>query len=305
MVSRADLVVAATPPLLSSWCAADAARKAGVPFCLLVYDVVADLATEVFPIAGKLAALPARRLEGGLLARADAVVTLTDEMARRIGEASGRVAPITVIPIWADDELLAEEPHDAADECRAELAIEGHRSLIGFAGSFARKQHLPEIVEAAGGIGDDVTVVFVGEGLERRRMEERARRSAGDVRVLTQRSGRELHGFLAACDLSIVPALTRHGGTGFPSKVANTLAAGCPILAISAHETELTRLLRGEDLGLACDLGADSIRDSTRRALALGSAADRRRRCRAYASTHWRRSDAMARFGALVNRLVS
>ena len=298
----ADLVVASTPSILGAWTALQVARRSGLPFVLLVYDLVSDLATDVFPIAGQVAALGLRRLEAKLLADADHVVALTQEMVHRIDRFSGRTKPTAVIPIWADDELLDCDPREMALECRADLGIRSDQHLVGFTGSFGLKQHLSEIVGALGELDGGVITAFVGEGLEGPHMAEVARRSSGDVRILGPRSGRSLYSFLAACDLSIVPALTRFGGTGFPSKVANILASGCPILAITSEDTELAQIIRGGDLGLVCSsCDPSAIRDAVRRALALEGAAERRQRCRAYASTHLRNSDGMSRFTALAS----
>jgi len=265
--------------------------------------LVSDLATDVFPVGGSVARAGLRRLEAELLSNAAHVVALSDEMTQRIERFSGRKARNSVIPIWADDELLDADPREAALECRAKLGIECHRPLLGFSGSFARKQHLPEIVAALGEIDDEFTTVFVGDGLERERMENAAARSRGDVRVLGPLTGRELYGFLSACDLSIVPTLTRHGGTGFPSKVANILAAGCPIVAISNNaDTELARLLRQEEIGTVCpSLDTAALAQTIRCALALGGVEARRSRCRAYARCHLRKRDGIERFLSVVS----
>jgi len=299
----ADLVIATAPPVLGSRVAARVARSAGVPFVLLVYDLVSDLATDVFPLGGSVATVGLRRLEAELLSRAAHVVALSDEMTQRIERFSGRKAQTSVIPIWADDELLEGEPREAALECRAKLGIDGRRPLVGFSGSYARKQHLPAMVAALGEINGEFTTVFVGDGLERERMEIAAARSRGDVRVLGPLAGRELHGFLSACDLSIVPALTRHGGTGFPSKVANILAAGCPIVAISNNaDTELARLLQQEEIGTVCpSLDSTALAHAIQAALALDGVEARRSRCRAYAARHLRKQDGIERFLSVVS----
>lgn len=306
LTRAADLVVVTSPPALASASAVRIAHRYGKPCLLLAYDLVADLASDAYGLAGKAAGLVLRRVEAGLYARADSVIALTDDMARRIRQFAKRSSPVPVIRIWADDELFHLDHAAAARAGRERLGIPGDRPLIGFAGSFGSKQRLGDVVEALRTLPPTYTTVFIGDGPDRPELERLGREGPGDVRILPPQPVAELHAFLSACDLSIVVAWTEHAGSLFPSKVANILAAGSPILAITHHGTELATLIERERIGLTCpSLDPEEIRQAARRGVELGRDPACRERCRQYARAHLDRGRAMERFLEIATTLRS
>ena len=304
-VRAADLVIATSPPPFGAACAVWVAKRHGKPCVVLAYDLAADLASDTFGLAGRVAGGMFRVLEARLYARADTVVALTDDMAERIRLLAKRPAPVPVIRIWADDELRHLDHAAAAKAWRARVGIPEERRLIGFAGNFGQKQHLPEIVEAIRDLPSSYTTVFIGDGPDRTAMERVASGASGDVRILPPQLTADLHAFLSACDVSIVAAWTKHPGSLFPSKVANILAAGSPILAITDRCTELATLLEEKNIGLTCpSLDPGRIREATRHGVELGRDGDRRARCRHYAADHFDKDRAMRCFLTEVSRLV-
>ena len=302
---NADLMVVTSPPVLAAACAVRIAHRNREPCLLLAYDLVADLASDAYGLAGRAAGLVLHRVEADLCARADRVIALTDDMATRIRRIAKRSTHVSVIRIWADDELFHIDHTAAASAARARLGIPGDRGLIGFAGSFGRKQRLEEVLAALRALPPAYTTVFMGDGPNRQELERMAAEGPGDVRILPPQPVAALHEFLSACDLSIVIAWTEHAGSLFPSKVANILAAGSPILAITRRDTELAGLLERERIGVVCpSLDADEIRQAVQRGMALARDPDCHERCRRYARAHLDRGRAMERFLAEVRELV-
>jgi len=291
--------------VLAAACAVRIAHRNGKPCLLLAYDLVADLASDAYGLAGRAAGLVLHRVEADLCARADRVIALTDDMANRIQRIAKRSSPVPVIRIWADDELSQLDHAAAARSARERLGIPADRRLVGFAGSFGRKQHLEDIVAALRTLPLSYTTVFIGDGPDRPELERLGTEGPGDVLILPPQPVAELHAFLSACDLSIVIAWTEHAGSLFPSKVANILAAGSPILAITRRGTELAALLERERIGLICpSLDPEEIRQSVHRGVQLGRDPDCRDRSRQYARAHLDRVPAMHRFLAEVRELV-
>jgi glycosyltransferase involved in cell wall biosynthesis len=296
-VRDADLVVVTSPPVLAAACAVRIAHRYGKPCLLLAYDLVADLASDAYGRAGRAAGMLLHRVEADLSARADAVIALTDDMATRIRRIADRSAAVPVIRIWADDELFHLDHVAAAAASRERLGIPTDRRIVGFAGSFGRKQRLEDVIAALRTLPSSYTTVFIGDGPNRPELERLGAEGPGDVFVLPPQPVAELHGFLCACDVSIVIAWTEHAGSLFPSKVANILAAGSPILAITHRGTELAELIERERIGLVCpSLDPEEIRQAVYRVVELGRDPDCRERCRQYATTHLDRGRAMGRF---------
>jgi colanic acid biosynthesis glycosyl transferase WcaI len=162
------------------------------------------------------------------------------------------------------------------------------------------------VAEAASALPVEFRTVFVGDGPHRVELEQIARASSGRVRVLPPQPEHVLHAFLSACDASIVIAWTRHGGSLFPSKVANILAAGCPVVAVAPRNCELARLVESEALGVVCtSLAPEDLREAVARGAELGRSPSQRLRCRRYAERHLRRDSVTARFVVEAERLVS
>ena len=293
----ADLLVVTSPPALASACAVFYARRHALPCLVLAYDLVADLASDAYGVAGRAAGLLLHRVEAGLYARADRVIALTDDMATRICQVANRSSAVPVIRIWADDELFHLDHAAAARGYRARLGIPDNHFLIGFAGSFGSKQRLGEVAAALRTLPAAYTTVFIGDGPDRADLERLGAEGPGDVRLLPPQPVADLHEFLSACDLSIVIAWTEHAGSLFPSKVANILAAGSPILAITHPGTELATLLERERIGVICpSIDPEEIRQAARRGVELGRDPACRERCREYARAHLDRGRAMERF---------
>ena len=301
----ADLFVAASPPLLGAAVTVQLARWRRRPSIVLAYDLVADLAGEAGS-AGGSSVRALRATEKRVYAGATEVIALTDGMARRIEALTGRAEPVSVLRIWADENLFQLDLAQAGAAFRVEQGIDPAAYLIGFAGNFGRKQQLVGIANAASGLPAAYHTVFVGDGPERTELERLAAASAGRIRVLPPQSEPGLHAFLAACDASIVVAWTQRAGTLFPSKAANVLAAGCPIVAVTPRDGDLGRLIESEALGVVCpSLAPDELRAAMTRAAELGRSPEQRERCRAYALRYLRRDSVTDRFVAWANRLVA
>lgn len=300
-----DLFVAASPPLLGGAVTVWYARRRRRPSLILAYDLVSDLTGDAF---GTLSGLPARALraiEAATYARATHVIGLTREMAERITALSGRTMSASVLPIWADDGLFELDRGRAAARFRREQGLSPETSLIGFAGNFGHKQQLPIVASAASSLPGDLRTIFVGDGPRRLDLEQLAAARPDRLQVLPPQSEDGLHAFLSACDASVVVAWTRHGGSLFPSKVANILAAGCPIVAIAPRECELSRLIESEELGVVCArLEPRDLCAALARCAELGRSSAQRQRCRRYAERYLRRDSVTARFVSEAERLV-
>ena len=302
----ADLFVAPSPPLLGGAVTVHLARRRRRPSLVLAYDLVGDLASDTMgPVAG-WSARALQAIEARMYADATHVIGLTGEMASRIETMSARADAVSVLRIWADDGLFSLDRDAAAIRFRAEQGMNPGTRLIGFAGNFGRKQQLSAIAEAAWQLSEHVRVVFIGDGPYRSDLERIAAAHPERIRVLPPVSETDLHGFLAACDAAIVVAWTRHDGSLFPSKAANVLAAGCPIIAVASPDSELARLVAGEALGVACpSLAPDELAVALSRGAELGRDPAQRARCHRYAQLHLRRQTTMDRFLSEAERLIA
>lgn len=139
---------------------------------------------------------------------------------------------VVVTRTGVDTELFTPSASGAAT--RARLGLE-QRFVVGWVGSFRRFHALDQAVAALTG-AENVTLLLVGDGPERPRIEELAR-SAGVHAVCTGTvDHRELQGYLAAMDVALLLAAPGAAFHYSPLKLAEYLAAGIAVVAARAGE---------------------------------------------------------------------
>jgi glycosyltransferase involved in cell wall biosynthesis len=183
-----------------------------------------------------------RRGERPALQRADLVACGSDAVARevlRLGVPAGRVL---VTPTGVDIDAFVE-PRDPTP-LRRRLGLDGSL-VIGWVGSFRRFHAVEQAVEAVSAV-EGASLLLVGDGPERRRIE----RLVHDLGVSARFTGtvphHELPNYLAAMDVAVVLAQRGPSFHYSPLKLAEYLAAGLPVVAPSAGQLS-ERLTDGVD----------------------------------------------------------
>jgi glycosyltransferase involved in cell wall biosynthesis len=161
------------------------------------------------------------------LRSADVVACGTEavaEQAMRIGAPERR---IVITPTGVDLDLFADVDDPAAR--RRELGLDG-RFVVGWLGSFRRFHAIEQAVEAVAAI-DGATLLMVGDGPERPRIEELARHLGVHTVFTGTVNHDDLPSLLAVMDAALVLAPIGAGFHYSPLKLAEYLAAGIPVIA--------------------------------------------------------------------------
>ena len=172
------------------------------------------------------------------LKSADVVACGTDAVVKEVVGLGVDERRVVVTPTGVDTELFAPESNGAA--VRARLGID-KRFVVGWVGSFRRFHALDQAVAALAGI-DNATLVLVGDGPERPRIEELALARGVDVVCTGTVDHRELSAYLAAIDVALVLAQPGAAFHYSPLKLAEYLAAGVAVVAprVGALPLQLT-----------------------------------------------------------------
>ncbi|HEX68653.1 MAG TPA: glycosyltransferase family 1 protein [bacterium] len=126
-----------------------------------------------------------------------------------------------VIPDGADEELFHPCPPDT--ELREKLKIKDGEKVVGFVGSLSPRQGLEMLLDV---LPDDCTLLVVGEGRERKKLEEK---SKGKKVIFTGPvSHREIPRYISIMDLCILPDMSIYSS---PVKLFEYMAMGKAILA--------------------------------------------------------------------------
>jgi glycosyltransferase involved in cell wall biosynthesis len=177
---------------------------------------------------------------------------VADEI-RRIGVDARR---IVITPTGSDPEVFAQPPD--RDAARRRLGLDG-RFVVGWIGSFRRFHALELAVDAVAPL-DGTTLLLVGDGPERARIEAAARARGIEVVCTGTVPHDEIPEHLAAMDVGLVLASGERAFHYSPLKLAEYFAAGLPVIAPRAGAL-VTQLRDGEDAllvkpGDAAELGA-------------------------------------------------
>jgi glycosyltransferase involved in cell wall biosynthesis len=242
---RADVVVTSThPPVLLAalvrWCC----RLWRTPY---VYHCQ-DFSTEAAEMAGllkpglRLRLL--RRLEDRNRRRAAALVVLSEDMAAHLERSGIRRHRIRVVNNFFVPDTESAGPPSPPD---------GAFTIL-FAGNMGPLQRLDRVLDSAAEVerrGAAVRWVFMGDGSERVRLEDRAREMGlRSVEFVDFRPAPEAREAARRADLALVSIAPGMESIAFPSKVITALQDGCRLLAVVVPGSDLARLVTDHDLGV-------------------------------------------------------
>lgn len=245
-LSRADVVTAGTfPPVLAAWSASLAARLAGARFIYHVQDIHPEVSTFSGGRMGR--GLPARilrALDNQSLRRADAIVTLSQDMAETLRARGLGTLPIHIID---NPPLEAGEPvPPPADLIKPEGTVR-----VIFAGNLGRFQNLPLLAEGVALCFDDhpeLELMFLGDGVALPELRARW----GDhpqVRFAPFLPFAQAQGIISGADIGLVSLSTNIYRVACPSKIATYRHLGLRILALVEPESALARDVEAEGRG--------------------------------------------------------
>lgn len=292
---RPDRVVAIAPSLLAAPLALFAARLAGGVSWLHVQDFELEAAQATGLVANNR---PMLRLLGefehAILGAFDRVSTISPAMCRRL--AAKGVAPWRIAEHrnWA--ELDRIRPLDQPSAFRRDWAI-GTPHVALYSGALGRKQGLQLVLAAARRLAHrrDLTFVICGNGPERQTLEDLAADLA-NVRFFDLQPAERLGELLGLASFHLLPQIAGAADLVLPSKLANMLASGRPVIATVAPGTTIAAEIEGcgqaVQPGNAAALAAaiEHFCDDPALAARLGRAARRR------AEAHWGRRSILTDF---------
>ncbi len=236
---KPDVLIATSPQLLCGAAGALVAAWKRVPFVL----EVRDLWPESIVAVGALAAgHPVIRgltvLEEALYRRAAHIVLVTDSFRESLLRRGIADKKLSVVKNGVD--LARFTPLSRDTDLRRELGAED-RIVVGYVGTHGMAHGLDTVLDVAKGLPERL-FLFVGDGAERPRLEERARsEKIENVRFLGMLPRERMPEIYATCDLLIVPLRkTELFTTVIPSKMFEIFAMERPlVLSVDGEAREI------------------------------------------------------------------
>jgi glycosyltransferase involved in cell wall biosynthesis len=210
----------------------EVAARLGVPRLL---EVNAPLVEEQRRFRGLHLEVIAHQAEQKSYQHADAVIAVSHAVARHVAAVTGRERNLHEVPNGVD--LAAHAGMvEAGKMLRQRHGISSDERLAGFVGSFKPWHGVPFLLEAFAAVAEKLPLLrlaAVGDGPEREAIAARAAALGLQHRVLL--TGRVPHAdipaWLAAMDFTVAPYLPQPDFYFSPLKIAESMAAGRPVLA--------------------------------------------------------------------------
>ncbi|WP_041686056.1 glycosyltransferase WbuB [Erythrobacter litoralis] len=297
-----ELVISIAPSLLAAPVAIGAARRAGAVTWLHIQDFEVEAAVATGLLPGPVARLAAR-FEASIISRFDRVSTISPKMVAKAEREKGAAAPVAELRNWAEPEVGGDAAN--GDAMRAKLDLPPGLIAL-YSGNLARKQGVGLILEAARAMQarPDLQFVVCGEGPAAGEIAAAAAHLPNlHLRPLQPRD--RLPDLLAMADLHLLPQIAGAADLVLPSKLANMLASGRPVVATSDPGTSLAHEVEGCGL---CTPAGDT--ESFARAIeALASDASMRRslgrEAAQRATERWSRQALLAKMADEIERAIA
>jgi glycosyltransferase involved in cell wall biosynthesis len=246
---RPDVILAMTDPPVAGIAGAFIARLAGRPFVYNIRDLYPDMAIGGDIVHPNLWVALWERMHRHALRQAARVIVLGDDMRDRIlskGVAPGRVV---VVRDGASFPASMPEPGDpVVQEIRCGFSFVAlHAGNLGFYGAWGTLLKAAEILR-----NENAGLVFIGDGANRAQLQASVNGSS-NVRFLPFRPVDQVPHVMMAGDVHIVTIRRGLEGVVVPSKLYSILAAGRPVLAVAAAESDAARIVRESSCGIAVD----------------------------------------------------
>ncbi len=240
---RPDVVICIAPALLSVPVAWVMARLAGAKLWVHIQDfeVEAAFATGLVGHGGLVARL-ARFVENTILGLADTISSISPQMCRKLLDKGIPANRVLEVRNWAN--APRPDPEEGASY-RAEWGLAGKKVCL-YSGNIANKQGIEIVVEVARLLKarEDIAFVICGEGPNRARLMELAQ-GLDNIQFHDLQPAARMGQLLTLPAVHLLPQIAGAADLVLPSKLANMLASGRPVVATASAGTGLYDEVQG------------------------------------------------------------
>jgi colanic acid biosynthesis glycosyl transferase WcaI len=302
-----DVLFAMTDPPFNGIVAAFLSVLKRKPLLYDIQDMYPDMAVAGSIVQPGLLTRLWERLHRWALRRATRIIVLGDDMrARVIAKGPKHIDPAKVFIVRSGVDTPPAE--SAAQPLNPEVtrAIRGNfRFVLLHAGNLGFYGAWDTIIAAARQLeNENIGFVFVGDGAERSRLESVAA-GAPNVRFLPFFPSSDIPSVLAAPDAHIVTIKRGLGGVVVPSKMFSIIAAGKPLVALAARETDVAALGVRHGFAICADPSSpDELAYSIRRLAADSATLEAMSRAASKAAGQYSRDSQLKILAGIVEGLV-
>ncbi len=217
------------------------AKLTGVPFIAEVEDFVIERSFAVGHARNPLLARAATAYDRFIFEHSDGVVLTTDADRRYVLERFPKLKPeqTEVVENGVVTGMFAVSDPEVETKVKTDYRLDG-KFVVSCVGNFGLTQGLDKFLQAAKMLSDDdrFRFIFLGFGTTRHILEKVVEREELTNVVMVEKQPREMVPYflnvsdVGVCSLKDDPSLNR----SFPSRIAEYLAAGLPVLILAKGE---------------------------------------------------------------------
>ena len=251
---RPDVVIASSPSFFSVASGWLLARRWRAKFVFEVRDPWPGIFVELGVLQQGFTLRALEWLEMFLYRRADAVVTVTESLAKDIISRGIPAEKVHVVTNGLSDRNFARalqaRTDGSVDRLRTDLQLNPLSKIVLYLGTHGISQGLGQVLDAAKTLmtRSDILFLFVGDGADKARLK-RIAQGMPNVQFMPAQPGDSVWSYYALANVCLVPLRDIAGFRKLiPSKLFETLGSGRPTLAAVAGEA--AQLLRQNGVAL-------------------------------------------------------
>ena len=243
-----DLVLGVVPALSGGLLARASAARHGVPYGLLIQDLMGNAADQSGVAGGGRVSRLIRTVEGRIARGAAGVAIVAEGFGPHLGAMGVEPGRIEILPNWSH--VLPPTGDRAAT--RAALGWDDATQIVLHAGNMGLKQGLEHVIVAARLAerrGDPVRFVLMGDGNQRASLGTLGS-GAANLAFLPPQPAERFMDVLAAADVLLVNERASVRDMSLPSKLTSYFVAGRPVVAATHPSSVTTREVIRSGAGL-------------------------------------------------------
>ena len=246
-LGKPDALIAVSPAFAGLAPAMGAARLRRVPWVLWLQDIIPDAATTTGLLPESAVTQGARKLERAAYRSAVRIVVISQAFERNLLDKDVDRSKL--------DLIYNPTTFDAPGSKYVSRRPESPRRVL-YLGNIGRSQGLTELVDAIQATRcldrADARMIIAGGGVEEPRLREMIRSRRIQVPGVRYRPA-QIADDLSRASVAVISWRPGTAEFNFPSKLANYLARGVPVLASVPDESEIARVLRESGAGWVTD----------------------------------------------------
>ncbi|MFW5795331.1 MAG: glycosyltransferase family 4 protein [Bacillota bacterium] len=256
-----DLIITSSPPLFTSLSAWPIAAVKKIPLVFDVRDIWPDVAEEIGQISNNgLQYKILDKMANFLYKKSDMITTVTNMKKEKLVSKGIANNKIKYISNGFDKSFLDNEIDQSIVK---EFQLNEKFTLV-YAGNVGLAQGIDVIINAAQKLKNysNIQFLIIGDGLEKNELEEQAKElGLNNLKFLGLYPHKKILTFLEYSDASIIPLKNENLQDSVPSKLFESLGAGCPVILSAAGES--AKIVNDSNGGLVVEPGnSEALKDA-------------------------------------------